>query len=416
MVGYKDLNLLFCKIFMRYCNYIDMVHNLQKSVLMMIISVACLSSQKIFAQNFEINHGPYLQAVGENEATIVWTTSKNAVSWVEIAPAGTVSFYAEEHPRYFEAKNGNRMVDLLHKIKITGLEKGTEYRYRIFSKEVTYAGKQLRYGKVASTDVYGKDPLRFKTLDCAKNHVSFIVVNDIHEHVDTLKALLKNVKYGKTDFVIFNGDMISSAESEDQIFDKFLQPSVDVFAKEVPFFYVRGNHETRGVFSNEFTDYLASNTDKLYYCFRQGPVFFIVLDSGEDKPDSDIEYSGLACFDEYRTEEQKWLEQVLKTPECQQAPFRVVVTHIPPFGTDWHGSNEIKSKFLPLLNNANIDIMLCGHTHNYAYIKPILGNLNFPILINANNTAQEVSVDGNILIINEINTKGVITRTHSLSK
>ena len=43
---------------------------------------------------------PYLQQVSGTEATIMWATNKNAVSWVEIAPNDTLHFYATEHPNF----------------------------------------------------------------------------------------------------------------------------------------------------------------------------------------------------------------------------------------------------------------------------------------------------------------------------
>ena len=49
--------------------------------------------------------------------------------------------------------------------------------------------------------------------------------------------------------------------------------------------------------------------DRFYYTFRHGPAFFVVLDCGEDKPDNDIEYSGLADFDRYRATAADWLKE-----------------------------------------------------------------------------------------------------------
>ena len=75
---------------------------------------------------------------------------------------------------------------------------------------------------------------------------------------------------------------------EAQFFGGFMDTATNMFAGEVPAFFARGNHETRGAFSVNFPEYFPTNSGKLYYAFRQGPVYFIVLDCGEDKPDSDI--------------------------------------------------------------------------------------------------------------------------------
>ncbi len=365
------------------------------------------------AQEIKITHGPYIQAVGNNEATIVWTTNKEAVSWVEIAPPGNDSFYGEEHPQYYQTSNGNRVVGCLHKIHIANLEKGKEYRYRVFSKEVLKReGTRVLYGNVASTNVYSTKPLRFKTLDNQKSNLSLMVVNDIHGNNENLKALLNNVQFGKTDLVFFNGDMVSSMQDEQQFFDGFMDTSVNLFAGEVPAFFSRGNHETRGPFSISFPDYFPTNNGKLYYSFRQGPAFFIVLDCGEDKPDSDIEYSGLAEFDAYRTEQKEWLEKVVQTDDFKTAPYRIVIIHIPPIGSDWHGPKDIKRKILPVLNQAGISLMICGHTHEYQYIEPMQPELSFPILINAANTALDINANKKELTIKCMDIQGKELNKH----
>jgi 3',5'-cyclic AMP phosphodiesterase CpdA len=355
-----------------------------------LISLFCLLSGYAVAQDVEITHGPYLQKVGEHEATVVWTTDNYAVSWVELAPAGDDSFYSKERPQYYQTKDGNRVVGKLHSITITGLEPGTEYRYRIFSKAVMV--EQLTYGHIASSNVYKQKPLRFTTLDTDKPEISFVVLNDIHGRVGDLNALSNNVKYGKTDLMVFNGDMADDITDEQQFFSAFMDESVKLFAAEVPVFYVRGNHETRGLHSRYFSDYFPTNNGKLYYAFRHGPVHFIVLDSGEDKPDSDIEYSGLAQFDIYRSEQQEWLKKELQSKSFRSAPYKVVLIHIPPIDSGWHGTLEVRKKFLPLLNSIGITVMFCGDTHRYIYIDPKAGLHDFPVLVNAADTSLEVNV------------------------
>ncbi|MCL1822524.1 MAG: metallophosphoesterase [Prolixibacteraceae bacterium] len=371
-----------------------------KKIILMFTAILFIHISS-FAQNVRIIHGPYLQAIDETEVTIVWVTDKNAVSWVEVAPAGNDSFYGAQRPQYYETRNGNRVVGKLHKIHIPNLSKGTGYRYRVFSREVLeYEGQhRVLYGNVASTNVYSRKPLRFTTLDGAKPEMSFVVLNDIHSRLDDFNALSKNVEYGKTDFVIFNGDMVSSMIDEQQFFSGFMDDAVKLFASEVPMFFARGNHETRGKFSVSFPDYFPTPTGRLYYAFSHGNVRFIVLDAGEDKPDSDVEYSGLAQFDAYRTEQQDWLRMELESDDFKKAVYRVVVIHIPPLGSDWHGPLDVKKKFLPLLNNQGITVMLCGHTHRYQYIEPDGENLGFPILINAQNSNLEVVVGSNGMMI-----------------
>ncbi|MDD2216033.1 MAG: FN3 domain-containing metallophosphoesterase family protein [Eubacteriales bacterium] len=354
----------------------------------------------IFSQGMKITHGPYLQGMGENGVTVVWTTNNDALSWVELAPAGDDSFYAAERPRFYDYEHGNKNIGKLHRVTLSGLSPGTEYRYRIFSKEmIGYEGYSVTYGKVVASNVFSQKPYTFKTLNRKKERLAFKVVNDIHAQNSNLKSMLGSINKSNTDLVIFNGDMISTVNHEEEIFSAFMDTSVDLFAKEVPIFYARGNHETRGKASPAFFNYFPTNTGEYYYTFQAGPVFFVVLDSGEDKPDSDIEYSGLACFDEYRSRQKTWLESVTSSAEFKDAPFRIVIVHIPPAGSTWHGTKEVADKFVSTLNNARIDVMLCGHTHDYQFIsKGEEKNIDFPILINDDETWLDITVDADIVI------------------
>ena len=374
-----------------------------------LVAVFCslLFSCNLFAQALQITHGPYLQAVGDHEVTIVWTTSNDAVSWVEIAPSGTDSFYGQEHPKYFETRNGNRVVGKLHRVTVKGLKAATEYRYRVFSKEVlNYEGHRVLYGNIASTNVYRQKPLRFRTMERQSQEVSFTVINDIHSNVDTLRSLLKDVSFEKTGLVIFNGDMVSAMNDETQVLGGFMDAAVEMFAGEVPAFIVRGNHEARGPFSVKFPDYFPSLSGHPYYSFRSGPVFFIVLDCGEDKPDSDIEYSELAQFDAYRSEQAAWVEKLVQSEEYKSAPYRIVLLHIPPVGSDWHGARDLRRKMVPVLNKAGITAMFSGHTHRYGFYAAGQEENAFPLIINANNTSLDVTVDNNAMTVLHKNTKG----------
>lgn len=355
----------------------------------------------LFSQEIAITHGPYLQQMGENEVTIIWTTNNDALSWVELAPKGNDSFYAFERPKFYDTAFGSKRIGKLHRVTLTGLNPGTEYRYRIFSKEVlNYNNHRVLYGNIVSSNVYRQAPYAFKTLDTKKSELTFRVVNDIHGKNENLRNMLTGTDRTNTDLVIFNGDMVSILNDTEEIFTRFMDTAVELFAKEVPLFYARGNHETRGKGSADLYGYFPTKSGEFYYSFQDGPVYFVFLDGGEDKPDSDIEYSELAHFDTYRSKQAEWLKEVTASDEFKQAPFRVVILHIPPTASTWHGTKEVTEKFIPILNNARIDVMLCGHTHNYKFIdRGEEPGINFPILINDDETWLDVVVDSEIKII-----------------
>lgn len=371
----------------------------------------------------KITHGPYLQNVGANETTVVWLTDKPSVGWVELAPDGDGSFYAEEHPKFFDTVNGVKNTSTIHAVKLTGLKKGTRYRYRVLAQEVlNRKGNKIVYGDYASTDVYTKKPLSFRTSNPQANTTAFAVVNDIHADNGLLTGLMSKCDFRETEFVIYNGDMVSFTSSEDQLFEGFIDTSVKLFASEVPMYYTRGNHETRGAFATELQKYLSPRQERLYYTFRQGPVFFVVLDTGEDKPDSAIEYANIADFDNYRTEQAEWLARVLETPEYREAPFKVIIAHIPPVASDgqngpdedWHGDVEVEKKFMPLLRKAQPDLMLCGHLHCYIHHKPDAVT-PFPIVVNSNTSVVKAQVDGKTMNLEVIDKDGKTLDKFSLN-
>jgi 2',3'-cyclic-nucleotide 2'-phosphodiesterase (5'-nucleotidase family) len=146
-------------------------------------------------------------------------------------------------------------------------------------------------------------------------------------------------------------------------------------------------------------DYFPTASGQPYYTFRQGPAFFIVMDGGEDKPDTDIEYNGLSAFDQYRKEQVEWLQKVIDSEDFKQASVKIVLLHVPPVESTWHGSIEIKKLFIPLLNKAGINLMLSGHLHEHIYIPKGKGECDFPVLINSNRHLTDVRVQNNTITI-----------------
>lgn len=376
----------------------------------LLLSLLCICFSVLgFAQDrISIKHGPYLQNLKETEVTIVWMAGKPSVGWVELAPDDGSDYYQEARPKYFDSTNGVKNTSLLHAVKITGLTPGTNYRYRVYAEEVLdHQGVEIMYGKVAATDVYGADPLVFKTNDRNKPETSFIMINDIHGRTSDIPQLLKVADYKNTDMVIFNGDMLSQLKNEEELFTGFMDVSIDMFAKETPMYYARGNHETRGIFAASFQHYFSPKEPHLYFLLRQGPICYIFLDTGEDKPDSDIEYSGITDYDNYRTEQAKWLAEAVKSKGFTEAKYRVIIAHMPPLPDKrlWHGQKEVLEKFVPILNEANVDVMLSGHLHRYFNNKPT-SSVKFPVIDNAHKTVVKGVTKDNKLELKVMDLEG----------
>ncbi len=366
----------------------------------------------------KVEAGPYLQAVGENEFTVVWTTNIDAVSWVEIAPDDGTHFYNTERQKFYQNINGRRPIGKLHVVKVTGLQPATTYRYRVMQNGVLLneGRKRVIFGEGYGSDILRNKPYTVTTLDSSKKEVNFSVVNDMHEHDSIFRILYKDVTRGQYDFVCFNGDMTTSIDAESELFDNYLSSASSLFAKETPLYVARGNHENRGTFAMEWMNYYPSSTGRPYFSFRQGPVYFIVLDSGEDKPDSDIRNLDLMRSDDFRQEEAEWLQQEVEREEFKQAPMRIVFCHMPPAAKGWHGGSEVARLFVPILNKAGIDLMLSAHIHRYRFEEKGSNGCDFPMICNPNLTRMDVTADGKQIDVKIYNATGAIVHQNHFSK
>lgn len=320
--------------------------------------------------------GPYIQNLSATEVTLMWITHKNSFSWVEYGEGTYTS------KREFGYNNGlieanNR----INRVTISNLKPGTTHKYKIVSTEILgYRGSVVQFGETISSVM-----LQFKTPALQEEEIKVAIMNDVHDRPQTFHQMLYRHGFKGNDrdydFVVYNGDMFDHIGTEQQLIKHLLEPSTQIFAQELPFVLVQGNHECRGSFARALPNYFTYPDNKYYFSFTRGPVRFLVLDSGEDKTDDSVEYGGLAAFDKYRETQKRWLEKEIESEDFKKAAFRVLIIHISPWHSgDWHGTTHCRSTFGPVLNKARIDLQLSGHTHRYT-THEANSDHNFPIMI-----------------------------------
>ena len=366
------------------------------------------------AQEFRITHGPYLCDMSQDGVTVVWTTSRPALSWVEASPADSLA-PAPPQPRHYQTVAGRKLAGrTLHAVRVRGLQPGTDYRYRIFSQEVLSWPdvNNVTYGKTVGADASRRRAYGFRTFPAAGSGCSFLVLNDIHGKADVLTRLCTRVDFSELGFVAFNGDMSSSVESGEQLFKDYLDASAALFAAGTPILFTRGNHETRGVFADSLGDYFPGRDGRFYGIYRYGDVCILLLDCGEDKPDDHAEYNGLADYDAYRAEECAWLKKAVRSEEFLTASARIVLLHIPPAAGAWHGSVHLNELFVPVLNEAGIDLMLCGHDHRYSFHPAGERDAKFPIVVNDNRSCVRCDVADSLIRVRIAGPRDKTVHTH----
>lgn len=353
--------------------------------------------------------GPYLQNVTETSFTVVWTTNMDAVSWVEIAPDDDTHFYNVERPKYYDLRGqGRRPITKLHKVTVTGLEPGTTYRYRVLMNGVVSAENR---DHIAFTAGWGnevrRDITKVTTLSKEYDEVKFAMVNDMHEKDSVFRTLFPDSK-DKYDFVCFNGDMTSTVDHEEDIAKYYLRSASKLFGAYTPIMFVRGNHEYRGNDALKYLEYMDTPTGKTYYSYNYGDHYFIVLDGGEDKHDSDIRNLGIMITEDYVKQEAEWLKEVVKSEEFKNAKTRIVFCHMQPGDNGWHGQKTISKYLVPVLNEAGIDVMLCGHIHLYKYYEPGTTSADFPVICNPNAKRMDATVKADKIKLEFVDEEKVI--------
>ena len=361
---------------------------------------------------------PYVQCVSETGFTVVWSTDVDCVAWVEVAPDDSTHFYNKERDKYYDDRgNGVLPIGKIHKIVVDGLEPGTTYRYRIMSKGVvSYNGSgNVEYLKTRGTDVHRGQPYRITTFDNSKESLRFDIFNDIHGKDSLFNTILKGARSNR-DFVFLNGDMTSNISKEELIMSMYLKSAAKSLNGGTPLYASRGNHELRGRDAIKWLDYFSTPTGTPYYSFSIGKFFFVVLDACEDKPDSDIEYSGIVASNQYLKRQEKWLKDVLASEECRNAEVRIAFCHVPPEKNGWYGAAQMCERLIPHLNDADVDAMFCGHIHRWRVAEPdgVISNAKFPVICNPNMQRMEVTVDNKAIQIATFDTKGAKTNTHTL--
>ena len=384
--------------------------------LMIVLWAGTVNAQK--PQRAKIVCGPYVQCMTETSFTVIWTTDVDAVAWVEVAPDDGTHFYNKERDKYYDARgNGVFPIGKIHKVVVDGLEPGSTYRYRVMNRGViAYNGSgNVQYMHGSGTDVYKGEPHKITTFKEDYDTIRFDLYNDIHGKDSLFNRILSGARDNR-DFVFLNGDMTSNISNEELIPKMYLGSAAKSLNGGLPLFASRGNHELRGRDAIKWLNYFQTTTGTPYYSFSIGDFFFVVLDACEDKPDSDIEYSGIVASKPYVERQGRWLKEVIASEECRNAKVRIAFCHVPPESKGWYGAAQMCNILVPPLNEAGFDAMFCGHIHRLRVAEPdgSISNAGFPVICNANMERMEVTATEDAIEISTFDTDGKNTHNHTL--
>lgn len=319
---------------------------------------------------------PVLQNPSSHGVTVTWAVRTLATGWVEYGPTPQLGRRADN------VTFGQRQVsERFLRVRLEGLEPGQPLYYRIVAAPVEFgSGSKVECGEAERSEVYHWMPFN-ENADTA----SFAVINDTHQKEELLAKLMERLAAQPADMTIWNGDVFSSIESEEEIAEQILRPAGATYAASQPVLFVPGNHDYRGRFARRLSQAVSPWDENMpagkCFAVRQGPLAVIGLDTSEDKPDRHPIFSGLTMHEEYREQQQKWLKDALLRPEIANAPYLVAFCHIPLWGLPDDNPGDILEGYAgycrqaqqlwhPLLEEAGAQLLITGHKHRTRYDAP----------------------------------------------
>ena len=345
-----------------------------------------------------ITYGPWVTEAREDRVTICWLSEKPGMAYVELSDGTQI----------WETYAGRRIFKRLHKIRIDGLEPGTELRYRICGKELVddSNARNPRFG-----DNYEGPWQRVRNFNPKAETCRFSVFNDIHLQVEEYRSLATQVDSAETDFLFLNGDIVTAGNYVADTFVRYELEPLGTLPAGLPVLFARGNHEGRGNNPQLVSEVFPNTTPApFYYTFRHGPISFIVLDAGETSRSRSILYCGDEVYEDYLNEQIQWAREAMLEPLFSSAPMKICIIHVPmvdhPDKNDYLLQRWLNNHFIQMLNDAGIDIMLSADHHEFMYCTPgTMGN-PFPILINDDVRRLDCSYDSGQFTITMYNAAG----------
>ena len=400
---------------------------MKKIYSLLLVLVMALLPVNLNADTTCFRGSPYLQELSHDGVTVMCENTLPTYAWVELRKKGqspVTKYYQEmkgQHQVYDNILAPSVVLPVQNfAIRVDGLAAATDYEYRICSQKVD----ELKPYASTFTTQYASDWYSFRTLDDKATSHSLLVLSDMRNRPATLEKFLTVLEPLTADHIIYAGDMMdnmqvgtppSTALKVEEPYTSFINVSSSLFATQKDFCMLRGDHETKGDAADYFERYFPHQSGKLYNAYRWGDLEIVLLDGGEALPDDNptARNTFLAAYNAYRREEAQWLEQLIQTEEYQTAKYRIVVSHLPiPNATtdeSQAGAKFFADLMTPILNRANVDLLVCGHLHPDTYtFLDATEEATFPTLVQGYNSALRMEVAEGKITLKVVDENGTV--------
>ncbi len=181
---------------------------------------------------------------------------------------------------------------------------------------------------------------------------------------------------GEHDLLILNGD-IPNHSGKIEYFAAIHCIAGEITKGEYPVIFSRGNHDTRGIYAENIQDHTPTDNGKSYYSVKAGPLWALVLDCGEDKPDTNAEYGNTICCADFRKRETEYIENIIRDAQNEylaaDVKYRLIIAHVPfhlHFREPFNIEEDRYAYWCKLIHDEiKPNLMLCGHIHQCKIFK-----------------------------------------------
>jgi predicted phosphodiesterase len=289
---------------------------------------------------------PFLQNVSKTAITISWETDRAVNPTVDWGPTSSYGNNTKGICIQPALTNSGTMMYLC-KVRISGLAADTTYHFR------------ANNGSTASTD------RTFTTAPNEDKPFTFGVWSDSQQVVKRLNggteypacstAIFTDMA-ANVDMAVSTGDVVDT--SSYYLYSTAFRPyASNILGKQKPFFVAFGNHDES---MTSLIHKTVQNSGMNSFSFNYGNAHFTCV------VHSDNVKGALPSDDHINSLPLDWIEQDLASEDAQNATWRFLFVHVPPYCERWFdGSSLMQTYLVPLLNQYNVQMCLSGHTHEY---------------------------------------------------
>lgn len=310
-----------------------------------------------------LTRGPYLQNGGKTSVTVRWRTDVPATSKISLGTAlGVYTITAADNQLLTE-----------HIITVKGLTEGTKYYYTIAAGNTILQGDAYNFFTTAPADTSTQKITIAAFGDCGRNENNY-QTNSLNAYRNYMQA--KGMQ--AADIMLLLGDNAYQNGVDTEYRDNFFSAYQSNILKNHILFPAPGNHEYANASARQKDhniDYFnifsvpdsgqcggVASHNKAYYSFNRGNIHFLSLDSyGEED-------EGTTRLYDTNGKQVQWIKADLA---ANSKKWTIAFWHHPPYTMGNHNSDietelvKIRQNFIQLLERNGVDVVLCGHSHNY---------------------------------------------------